>query len=104
MALQIAAVLAAVAVAQKFLDFPLVRRLVCNLASGTTNQVDDWVVRVLYGTPEAQIPAKLNETQRNYSNMSEKAKEVATAPVPLPEEMAAKIAGDEKLQELLNQG
>lgn len=84
MALQVAAVLAALAVAERFCQVGLVKRLLENWSHGTSNTVDDWVVDALTDSEPTMIPKILEAVQATYNKLEGEKKIIATAPVPLP--------------------
>lgn len=85
--IQVAAVLAALAVVERFAQVGLVKRLLENWSHGTHNTIDDWVVDALTDSDPTVIERKLEAAQATYNRMEPEAKAAAKAPVPLPDEV-----------------
>ena len=83
--IQVAAVLAALAVAEKFLTNSLVKRLLENWSHSTTNTVDDWVVDALTGSDATAIERRLEVAQIEYDRLTPEAKAEAKTAKPLPD-------------------
>lgn len=78
------------AMAGAFLDNPLVKRLLCNLAASVTTptvmgtEVDDWVVKILYGAQavppgdrQGAVEKRLGEAQQKYEALGPEEKAAA---------------------------
>jgi hypothetical protein len=99
----IAAILAALTVADKFLTHPLIKRLVLHLSASTSTKIDDFLCSMIYGAAEEKIPEVLAEVQAHVDAMAPEAKAEAKVAVPLPVDVAAAING-ERIMELMAAG
>lgn len=96
--IQVAAVLAALAAAEKFLTNPLVRRLLENWSHGTTNTVDDWIVDALTGSDATAVEKRLEVAQIEYDRLDPEAKAAAKVPRDLPAEILDVLTGDQRAE------
>ena len=62
----VAAILTGLEIAKKFIDSPLVNRMLQNWSHKTLNKVDDWIIDLICTTPVEAIPDKLAEAQQTY--------------------------------------
>ena len=87
MALQLVAIMAAIAAAEKFCQIGLVKRLLQNWSHGTHNTIDDWVVVALTDSDPTVVEKKLEAAQSTYNGLGEDAKTKLKESVPLPDEV-----------------